>query len=402
MKKITTFLFLTVLLLSNAQNIDDNKVSFKFIQLPLQKINPVYTKYEVRVDHAYKTANQDSVTVYNSKKEAAQKNFDFQYNAWLEQKKIIDRQFLMDMANYEKATNAGTAATLPTDPVYPMAPIYSPFPAMRTNTELNDEEVSNNINLNGFDKGLGGFIINLKVHPIRNVKIIETKKGSGASITYEYKCQYVLPIEVKIETPTEGVIFDKIMLDDIQYYSMKSYKSKYEYQAWWMDNESKFYLDLERDARKAAFVTVNQVLNNQFGFTPMMRETELYAVKKFKKYDYSDVTKAYTATMQALMKVQEDRFRKTAMPKLDAAIGQWKDILGESNLVDGDARVNDKVSAMIYCNLAELLVWKGDFDNAEMYMNLAMNAGVMKFRNHAERVQALYADQRKRWEAQKN
>jgi hypothetical protein len=53
---------------------------------------------------------------------------------------------------------------------------------------------------------------------------------------------------------------------------------------------------------------------------------------------------------------------------------------------------------VIYCNLAELLVWRGDFDQAELYVNLALNSGVMKARNHAERVQAFYADQKKRWQ----
>jgi hypothetical protein len=53
---------------------------------------------------------------------------------------------------------------------------------------------------------------------------------------------------------------------------------------------------------------------------------------------------------------------------------------------------------MIHCNLAELYAWKGDYDKSELHTNLSLNGGVAKFRNHSERVQSFYADQRKRWE----
>jgi hypothetical protein len=43
------------------------------------------------------------------------------------------------------------------------------------------------------------------------------------------------------------------------------------------------------------------------------------------------------------------------------------------------------------------LIWKGDFDQAELYVNLALNSKVFKFKNQAERVQGFYADQKARW-----
>lgn len=399
MKKIITFLFLCLSMTDlSAQNIDDNKVNFPYIQLPLQKINPQFTTYEVRVNHIYKNANTDSLTVYNVRKEAAQKTYDFQFAAWLEQKKLIEKNYLAQMATYEKAVNAGTVATLPANPVYPSAPINTPLEKIRLHTEMQDADVTNSIDLQGFQKGLGGSIITIDVYPIRSVKIIETKTGTGATTKYEYKCQYILPMEVTFETPTDGKLYKKILFDNLQTYSMKSYASKYEYQAWYIDNIDKFYLDLERDARKSGLSEINQILNNEFGFVKMTRGTEIYSVKKYKDYDYKDVIEAYTLTTQAFTLVAKDRNRASAIAKLDIAINKWKAILEESNTVDEKARINDKITAMIQCNLAELLVWKGDFDEADLYVNLALNSGVFKFKNQAERVQGFYADQRKRWE----
>lgn len=398
MKKITLLLvFSCVFLGIKAQNIDDNKISFPFIQLPLQKVNPQFTTYEVRVNHVYATANNDSLVVYNARKEAAQKSYDIQYATWIEQKKAIDRNYLAQMAAYEKAINAGTLATLPPNPVYPAVPLFIPLEKIKLHSVLTDTDVANAISLEGFQKGLGGSIVTINVHPIRSVKIIETKSGSGAATKYNYKCEYILPIEVTFETPTDGKLFSKVLFDNVQNYSMKSYASKYEYQSWYMDNGDKFFEDMEREVRKSSLSQVNQILNNEFGFVKTTRGAELYNVKKYKNYEYKDVIEAYTLTTQALTQVGKDRNRASAIPKIDQAIAKWNIILGESNTYDDKARINDKVTAMIQCNLAELYVWKGDFDQAELYVNLALNSGVFKFKNHAERVQGFYADQKMRW-----
>jgi hypothetical protein len=127
------------------------------------------------------------------------------------------------------------------------------------------------------------------------------------------------------------------------------------------------------------------------------RSTEIYTIKKYKDYEYSDVVAAFTLTTQAFTLVGKDRNRASAIAKLDLAIDKWKSILEESNLYDEKSRVNDKITAMIQCNLAELLIWKGDFDQAELYVNLALNSKVFKFKNQAERVQGFYADQKLRW-----
>jgi hypothetical protein len=402
MKTIYTALVILITVFSvnglNAQNIEDNKVNFQYIQLPTQKINPLFTNYEVRTVHTYKKANEDSLKVFEQQKELSAKNYQQQYDLWLTQKKTVDKQYLAQLAQYEKTINAGGTATAPTPPIYPASPLFVPVIAPRMHTDLIENEVTSTIDIKGYTKGLGGFIVTIDIHPIKNIRIVEKKTGTGTAIKYEYTCQYSLPVEVTLETPTEGVIYKKMMFDGLQSQNMKSYPSKYEFQSWWIDNEVQFYKDLERDARKRAFSDIAQTLNNEFGFMNSSRGAELYSVKKYRDYDYSDVTKAYTLTTQALNLVGKDRNRSGAYAKLDQAITAWKAILEESNMTDDKARINDKISGMIYCNLAELLVWRGDFDQAELYTNLALNSGVMKSRNHAERVVGFYADQKKRWQ----
>ncbi len=382
-----------------AQNIDDNKVNFQYIQLPLQRINPIFTTYEVRIHHDYRRANEDSTQVFNQRKQLQEVAYQSQYNAWLNQKKQVDRQYLTQMAAFEKAQLAGTPATQPLAPQYPAAPVFVPLDPIRMNSEVNEQEINQGIDLKGYSKGLGGFIINYTVLPIQGIRIVESKKGSGANTRYEYVCQYMLPIEVTIETPTEGQVFKRRFLESTQAQSMKTYNSTYEFQLWWMDNQQQFYTDLERDARKRALNEVNQQLNNEFGFVLSTRGTELYTVKKYRDYEYSDMTKAYTLSTQALNLVAKERNRSAAFAKLNEAINAWKELLQESNLSDDKARVNDKITAVIHCNLAELYIWTANFDAAELHLNLAQNSGVMKARNHAKGMESFFQDQKRRWQA---
>jgi hypothetical protein len=74
-------------------------------------------------------------------------------------------------------------------------------------------------------------------------------------------------------------------------------------------------------------------------------------------------------------------------------------ILEESNFSDKKARINTKVTAMLQCNLAELLVWQGEYDKADATVNIAKNSGEGKAKRHCNGTTNFYADQRKRWNA---
>lgn len=388
-----------------AQNIGDNKVNFQYIQLPKIKIDDRFSMYEIRVEHAYKDANQDSLAMHDIRKKAALNRYEQDLNIYRRMKDSIDRNYFRSMADWEIKTNAGTLGTdgqplpQPSQPFYPTAPIMERVEGPRLHTEIADNEVADNISIEGFSKGLGGAIVTLKLLPIRNIRIISTKKGSGASTKYDYKCLYTLPIELTLATPTQGTLTQLLINEGQQSYSFKSFKSSYEYQLYMMDNKDRLYMDLERAARNNAISSTKNYLNNSFGYVLKNRVAELYTVKRHKKYEYSDVTNAYTKTVQALSQVKNDRDRSGAANLIEDALEMWKAIMEESNTFDNAARINDKISAMIQCNMAELYLWLGEFNESEMQANLALNSGEGKAKRHLNGELGFYADQRKRWEA---
>lgn len=400
MKKIyllpLVLLFTSILTL--AQNVDDNKVSFAYVQLPLKKVDSSIKTYKTVVNHLYKESNKDSLKMLEIRQKDELLKYQNEYRIWQDKKAVLDKDYFTKMAAYEKALNAGTSATQPLAPIYPSSPIYNPTINVQMHTEIADVDFQKSVNMQGFEQAEGGLVVLIDLYPMRSNKIVERKSGSGTGIKYDYIYQYILPVGITVTTPDGAVLLKQILMDELQNEHLKSFSSHYDYLVWKIDNEQGLFKNIEQKARANAFSNVNQLLNDQFGFVKMTRETEIYTVKKYKQYEYSDVTAAYTATAQALALVSKDKNRATAIPKLDQAIAKWKGILEESNLYDEKARVNDKITAMIHCNLAELYAWKGDYNNAELELNIALNSGIFKFKNHSERMKDFYAAQRTRWE----
>lgn len=406
MKK-TLLIFSTLLFtgVMYAQNIADNKVNFSYIQLPKIKIDDRFTTYEVRVTHSYLEANQDSIAMTEMRRKVAMDIYQQQIAQYRKEKDSIDRAYYKTMADWQIKVNAGAVGAdgkplpQPSQPFYPNPPVLNEVKDARQHTEMTDDYASGLIQLEGFERGLGGVIISMDVKPIRNIQIIPSKSGSGSSTKYRYKCMYTLPVVIKVESPTQGTLTEITVNENVQYYNMPEFKSEYEYKLYMMDNEDKFYSDLEKGARASSISSANQYLNDNFGYIMRNRQVEVYTVNRHKNYDYSDVTNAYTLTVQALSLVKNDRDRDGAMDKIDEALAAWKSIMEESNLNDNSARINDKISAMIRCNIAELLVWKADFNQSEMEVNLALNSGVGKAKRYIDNHVGFYADQRQRWEA---
>ena len=399
MKKGLLFLFSALSLAAASQNVTDNKVSFTYIQLPTNPIDSKYATYEIILVKSFEKSNEDSLNAYQIKLDQANVNYEAQMNVWKEQKKNIDRNHLMQLGAWEKSTNAGTVTAQPVKPDYPAQPVRLDIVMPNMHEDLPNDQVNNMINIDGFSKGAGGAIVTIDFKGVGGIKVVETKSGSGTTTKYSYKCDYTMPVEVKVETPSQGVVINTILLNEVRSYPMKDYASKYEYQLWYLDNQTQFWSELQKYARSQAMTEINNFLNNSCGYAARTWNTEVYSVKSHKDWSYDDLTKAYTLAKQGYDLIYQTRDRKNGHAKLQEAINIWKQALTESNVNDNKSRINEKVTALIYYNIAEAYMWMSNFDEAEQWINKAINAGEMKYKNEAKRLQGVLADQKLRWNA---
>lgn len=399
MKKILLLATVCIGSIGFSQNINDNKISFAYIQLPTNPIDAAYSTYSVVVNPTYEQANEDSLNNYQMFLEAATIEYEGAMMAWREQKRTMYRTYLSQMAAWEKKKNAGTIEPEPVPPTYPEQPVMKEIREPHLHSEINQDMVNNSINMEGFSKAEGGAIVTVNMSPVSSITIKEDVKGSGSTTKYKYSCEYYMPIEVKVESPSQGVIANTILQPGVLGYGMKDYDSKYEYKLWLLDNWDQFWIDLETYARTRALKEVDDYLNNTCGFPARTHNVEIYSVKRHKDHDYTDVTNAYTTAVQGLQLIGKSKDRKQAAPKLKEAIAAWMKILEESNLNDNKSRVNDKITAMLQTNIGIAYLWLSDFNQATQYFNLAINSGEGKFKRYADDQLKVLEDQRLRWNA---
>ena len=387
-QKITTMKKIMVLaclisLQVTGQNIDDNFVNFNYTQLPLISVDESLRSYRFEVVTDVEGANMDSTTTYQIRLDNAVSIYQKRMDTWLSKMSLIQQQ--------ENATGTSQSANYPPKPSLELVV----KPVQHTVTTNASAE---GIKISGFNEGDNGLLVRYTLLPIKNVKFSYSKKGEAANTKYDYKCSYILQAKMEVIDPSNTVLFEK-MVGRAKTKGLGKYKSTYDFAKWYMNNRETFYAQIESEGRKAAIAGSGSALDNQFGYINKSRKAEIYSVKKYKDYDYTDVIMAYNQTTEALLKVGNDRDRSGAMDDLEEAREMWLKILEESNLQNKKERINAKISAMIWCNLAEIAVWMADFNEADNQVSKTMNSGIMKAKSHIKGEKSFYADQKNRWNA---
>ena len=382
MKKIMVLACLISLQVTG-QNIDDNFVNFNYTQLPLISVDESLRSYRFEVVTDVEGANMDSTATYQIRLDNAVSIYQKRMDTWLSKMSLLQQQ--------ENATGTSQSANYPPKPSLEL--VVKPLQhTVTTNAS------AEGIKISGFNEGDNGLLIRYTLLPIKNVKFSYSKKGEAANTKYDYKCSYMLQAKMEVIDPNNTVLFEK-MVGRAKTKGLGKYKSTYDFAKWYMNNRETFYAQIESEGRKAAIAGSGAALDNQFGYINKNRKAEIYSVKKYKDYDYTDVIMAYNQTTEALLKVGNDRDRSGAMDDLEEAREMWLKILEESNLQNKKERINAKISAMIWCNLAEIAVWMADFNEADNQVSKTMNSGIMKAKSHIKGEKSFYADQKNRWNA---
>ena len=382
MKKLIYFTCLFCLPVT-AQNIDDNFVTFNYTQLPLTSVDEGLRSYRFEVVTDVEGANMDSTSTYQIRLDNAVSLYQKRMETWLSKMSLLQQQ--------ENSSGLSQSMNYPTKPSLDL--VLKPI-----QHSVSTNATASGIKISGFNEGADGLLVKYTLLPLKNMKFSYSKKGEAANTKYDYKCSYVLQAKMEVIDPSNTVLFEKIV-GGTQIKSLGKYKSTYDFAKWYMNNRTSFYSQIESEGRKAAVSGSAGALDNQFGYINKSRKAEIYSVKKYKDYDYTDVILAFDQTSKALIQIEGSRDRSEAMDALDNAREMWLTILEESNLQNKKERINAKISAMIWCNLAEIAVWMADFNEADNQVSKTMNSGVFKAKSHIKGEKSFYADQKTRWNA---
>lgn len=400
MKKILLSIAILMAGVTFGQNVQDQKVSFSYIQLPSNPIAKGISNFNVVTDiSAYTKSNEDSMSVYQNKL----LTFEAEFSTWLEDKKRVDKLYLMELAKWERAVNAtvapAVAPVMPVKPPYAKQPIKDEIKLPLLTEDVTDAQTGGAITLEGYTKGEGGAVITLTVMGFQNASILMKKTGTGAATKYAYTSSCKMPVKVTIEVPGEGIILSETINDNLQTSVIKTYDNKYEHEVWLIDNYDTFWAQQQKTMLATSLKAVNDLINDRCAFPKRSRGTEIYTVKKHKGHSYSDLIDAYTNVKSGYDMLFKDVDRKSAITKIEKGIKIWESALEESNTADSKSRVNKKVTALLYANLAEAYMWTNDFDSADNYLQKAKVAGVSKYKSFAKKLQGVLNGLKARYEA---
>ena len=371
-----------------SQTVKDYKVLFNYVQLPLEPFVESVSNYEIVLENNFEKLNQDTLAAYELRLNQAKLEQENLLKVWKSDKIRIDRLYYSQMSVWEKAVNAGsTTAVQPVKQPYPDYPILKEVSSPIYTHELTIEKCNKKINLAGYNKGKGGAIVTITQHGLQLARISKSITGSGSGKKYRYKAHFKLPIDVKIEAPIQGVVYQKSFYSNESSELISTEKSQYDFQLWWMDNKEQFWTNFQRKKLATLLTDLNKHMNSTYGFPSKSSESEIYVIKKYKDFNYSEFVDAMTFAKIGYQKLSNGIEKDAAKEDLQKAIDIWNNQLSQSNTGDNKSRINKKATALLYTNLAEAYMWIDDFNNADLFNNKAITLGVLKYKNHCKRLQ---------------
>ena len=289
----------------NAQNLDKNKVTFKYTRMPLTPFPEEIKAYNVKMDLGYVSQGDSRTDIENKIKSVAE----------------ID--------HLEKTVRDGVQLFIRIENYY-------------------------------------------KSEKIVKETVKEEKRGDEkVKVTYyAYSFDYKYPMYFEARIPNEVDPFSADFInnsDGMKTFNSPQFKSRSELSKWWNSNYKTKQSQLRRDILNSNLNSLKGFLADRFGYQVVSETMKLVTVKKFKKFEYTDVNNAFTLASEAFGLIKEDEmlFNDAFKNKITEAINIWKKALEESDTENKKTRINKKVTEAIYVNIYKANIFTDNFAIAE-------------------------------------
>lgn len=257
-----------------------------------------------------------------------------------------------------------------------------------------ESEIWSGLMRDGFSKQDGGhFTIQLT---IPNYTVITKDEPSGSE-SMKRTATITLPIDMKVTDASGNVVYTAVstLPPASQVFKTNAMKAK-DFSNFISGSAYDSWLDQQKlTYRQRCYEFLAQGLNEQMGYGWTERTSPVYTGKG-KKLDYSSLDGAQLKAVQGLKDLSISE--ATSKQKLAEAQDVWADELKQQDLTDKKARINNKVAAGLYINLALVNILLGDYAKADEYLNTVQGNDDFKGgdQREAERLREFLDDERRR------
>jgi hypothetical protein len=217
------------------------------------------------------------------------------------------------------------------------------------------------IKLNGFGDGTDGIQIKIDfkgfeyIEPVATIVNVENYNPQTKEKFFTKQTQFVTkyrhPTTVQVTADNKNLVSG--VFQGTNEYQIKNSSSK----------PTRIYL--ERQEVETIMNSINNFLNDQYGYTKLTRYAIIYFVKN-RKGEYDDIEKARDFAISGYKNYTEHQ--EEALKDIANAIAIWEKTITEVNYDDNKARIDEKVGTAILKNLIFSTIMTNDFEKANKYL----------------------------------
>ena len=382
-KNILIIVFFLSIGLVNAQNIQNISVSFTQTLFPKKTLPANVKNYNVTVTTPYL---KDDSSFRKIAEEKYQKDLNDFPNVIIASEKNYTDVILVDYAKkvaeakdifklesdqFNKMSTLERLALIDKKPVLriPEKPYYyAPQPPRVESINVGDVIIYNPetlaksyIKLNGFGDGTDGIQIKIDfkgfeyVEPVATLVNVENYNPQTKEKFYTKQTQFV----TKYRHPTMlQVIVDGKNLSSGIFQGTSEFQTK-------ATSSKPTRIYIERQEVETIMSSINNYLNDQYGYIKVNRYAILYSVKN-KKGEYDDIEKARDFAVSGYKNYTEHQ--EDAVKDIANAIAIWEKTMTEVNYDDSKARIDEKVGTALLKNLIFATIMTNEFSKANKYL----------------------------------
>lgn len=365
--------------LSTAQNIKDETVEYRFIQLPLTPLPASITSYQSAIIPAFAAENQKKTEAYEAEKKLAEAQYQKELDAYPAKVKAAEDRYAADMEAWKKKSfgekvvekevlgeNNKPVKQIPSPPSqryvqpphlqtsYDYPVVASQYLVLDGFANKPENAVKIEVTIYGFD-----YTEPRQISEQKNVTSYANGQTSTNAVTYYHnEFSYRHTMSVKVTGPDGKELMTATPQELNTYKIYKSPESTTPVPV----NAEMLIKTNEEKIFQNNLILINNVVNDKFGYKRTPRKVELYFVKS-KDDTYKDLLIAFNDASAGLKLLIDDA--AAAKAKLQSAIQSWNTALQESDIKNKKARIDKDVTISIYFNMLESFFALGDSVNAE-------------------------------------
>lgn len=346
-KIIVSILFITISFVLNAQKVRSKYTNYYYLRSPLQKPSIASKSYQVETTIEWAKKDKAIKAQYEANLKQAEDDYQRELKAHKGRKlgtKLVEKTLLGN--------------TTPTK-----RHVY--IPDYRDTPE--PSSISNKIHLDGFERTtehelLIKIIIEDATWSTAREKTSKNKEGVEV---IQLEASGSQPIHYEVYNKNGDKLYTEIVkktLETIKVSSGKYTKYSKEWYAYKKNNWANAYRTRKNSHLEKLLGEVNKSLNSQFGYSKMKRFTEVY-IGAGKKHDYTQHEITATYTLRAFETFLTEN--ENSISKFNKALSFWKNELKSATKRDKKAKINEQVTAALYCNHVEILILMRRYSEAQ-------------------------------------